>query len=226
MRPKEVKLKTIVRKMAIGAAVMALSFVASAQARAQLYTQAYDNTGNLYASQNDPITYGNFATTYDNFTLGATSSINNVQWTGGYFSGSPSAISSFTLGLYADSGGTPGALVSSDLISGTANETFLTGQIYSYSANILPYTATAGTQYWLSIQATVGFPPQWGWATGTGGDGAAYQVFFGTGGSVPVDMAFTLNGSAVAVPEPSTLVLGALGALCMVGYCRFRRSAA
>ena len=71
-----------------------------------------------------------------------------------------------------------------------------------------------GVQYWLSIVPDIGFPPQWGWESGTGGDGAAYQCFLGSCGPITTnDLAFTLLGAAVSnTPEPSSLFM--LGADC------------
>ena len=49
-----------------------------------VYAQNPDFQG-LIASQNDTGGLGNFATSYDNFTLGSATAINQVQWVGGYF---------------------------------------------------------------------------------------------------------------------------------------------
>ena len=94
-------------------------------------------------------------------------------------------------------------------IAGAANETFLGGIDYSYSLNLgTPFTALAGTQYWLSVVPDMGFPPQWGWATGTGGDGTAYQDYFGTLSQQGTDFAFSLVGNPVsATPEPGSMLL-------------------
>jgi hypothetical protein len=177
-----------------------------------IYVQPPDNSGNLYASQNDTNSggLGNFATVYDNFTLGSTSSINMVKWTGGYFNpGPPGAITAFDVDFWADSGGAPGASLASTVVAGNANETFLGSDTYSYSLNLgTPFTALAGTQYWLSVEPDMGFPPQWGWATSTGspGDGTAYQDFIGTGSQPGTDFAFSLSGTT-ATPEPGSMLL-------------------
>src|SRR5579872_2865747 len=178
-----------------------------------LYSQPWDGSTNAYASQNDPNSFGNFATTYDNFTLGGDSRVNNVAWTGEYFNGAPAPISGFTLNFYSNNAGVPGSLVATDTITGNANETpvDVVNQIYAYNADITPFSLTAGQEYWLSIVPTLGFPPQWGWATGTGGDGAGYQVNFGSGGSIPNDLAFTLSGTPT--PEPGTLALAGLAGI-------------
>ena len=187
-----------------------------------LYNQPYDGTGNLYASQNDTNVggYGNFATVYDNFTLGGTSIINDVAWTGGYFNGSPAPIAQFTVTFWADNAGQPGGSLASYVIAGNANETLLNGQIYTYDAAVA-FAAAAGTQYWLSVVPDIGFPPQWGWASGTGGDGVAYQDFFGNRTNLGVDMAFTLSGSS-GVPEPVSFSLAGIG-LGLVGLASWKR---
>jgi hypothetical protein len=223
------------RRIALGAAVLALGLGVSAPARADLtlYNQATDYNGAL-ASQNAVGSFGNFATTYDNFTLGTASTIDSVTWVGSFFMGSPSAISGFTVQIEADNHGQPGTVLASTAVSGNAGQTFLrTDNVgdptYSYSLSLAtPFGVTAGTQYWLSIVPTIGFPPQWGWEASSGGDGIAYQNFFGTLFKVNADLAFSLVGhsNAVAAPEPSTLVAGMLGALGLVGYSRFRRLAA
>jgi hypothetical protein len=189
-----------------------------------LYNQAYDGSGGLLASQNDTSgTFGAFATTYDNFTLPNLSYVTGVAWTGGYFNPpTQGTITAFTLQFYSDNAGTPGPSVYSTFISGTAGETLLGGAIYTYSATLgSAFTANAGTQYWLSIVPDLGFPPQWGWADGTGGDGAGYQVFFGAGAATANDMAFTLTG--IATPEPFTFGLIGVG-LAGIALAKFRRA--
>jgi hypothetical protein len=75
----------------------------------------------------------------------------------------------------------------------------------------LPFKALAGTTYWLSIQPTLDYPPQWGWYQGKGGDGVAYQDFFGENGAIPKDLAFSL----ASVPEPITILLLSFG---LIGF--------
>ena len=61
-----------------------------------LYAQNPDFL-NVYASQNDTTGgNGNYATTYDNFTLGTTSNVDEFAWIGGYFN--PSAQGAMTGG--------------------------------------------------------------------------------------------------------------------------------
>jgi hypothetical protein len=81
----------------------------------------------------------------------------------------------------------------------------------------LNFSGTYNTQYWLSLYPDLGFPPQWGWSSGTGGDGFSYQDFFGARSQLNVDMAFDVGGGCAwsgfdcVVPEPGTLLLLAIG---------------
>jgi hypothetical protein len=198
-------------KTIIGA--LMLSFMAGSGALAvPLYEQPWDGgTGNIQ-SQNDTSTggAGNYSTAYDNFTLGANGAIGNVAWTGAWFNPpAQGTITGFTISFWANSAGQPGGLLQSFTIGGNASETFLfssgVSEIYSYSANLATdFNALAGTQYWLSIVAdTTTFQPQWGWATGTGGDGISYADFRGQRIAIPLDLAFSLN----SVPDSGTTAL-------------------
>jgi hypothetical protein len=193
-----------------------------------IYAQNPDFNG-AYASQNDTASgFGNFATAFDNFTLGANYNIDEVQWVGSYFNPpAQGVITAFTLTFYADAGGAPGAVLATYSGPGSFGETFVgfdnAGSPTFVYAGLLgsPFAATAGTQYWISLVPDLGFPPQWGWETGTGGDGAAYQCFFGACGAVPGDLAFALNGTQqTSVPEPGSLMLLGTGILGLAGVIR------
>jgi hypothetical protein len=150
-----------------------------------------------------------------------------VSWTGGYFNPPALApISSWTIQFYANNAGQPGALLQSSTIAGTANETSIGtyggSPIYTYSGTIAGFLANGGTQYWLAVYPSVGFPPQWGWATATGGDGVVYQDFFGARSQLGADMAFTLEGVA-GVPEPVSVSLIGSG---LIAFALLRRKRA
>ena len=203
-----------------------------------LYSQQTDNN-NLLASQNDTgmFGFGNFATAYDNFTLATANSVDAVTWVGSYYNPQiHGTITAFTLKIYANSGGTPGAVLNTTSLSGNAGETSLgsdnLGDLeYSYSANLsTAFAAAAGTEYWLSIVPDLAFPPQWGWEDSSGagdpGDHHAYQVYMGTGSGQSTDLAFTLRGNpAGAVPEPySVALLGTVLGLIAIGARRRKGS--
>jgi Dockerin type I domain len=166
-----------------------------------LYDQSFDGSGNAYSSQNDTAGLGNFATVYDNFTLGTASTITNVMWTGEYFNPPVQGpIAAFTVQFYADAAGQPGASLASFNLPGTAGETFLGNfngfPTYTYSFDLggTGFMAAAGIEYWMSIVPDLAFPPQWGWSQGVGGDSSSFQDFFGSRSNLGVDLAFTLNG--------------------------------
>jgi len=199
---------------------------------AVLYTQPYDGTGNLFTSQNDTASYGLYAQIYDDFKLSANSSITEVSWTGGYFNPAlQGPITQFTVDIYSDDGGQPGATpLATEVFSGTAGETFLGNAggfpTYTYDVTLgTAFAATAGTTYWLSVYPNLSFPPEWGWATGTGGNGSSYQDFFGTRSQLSSDFAFTLGGtSGPVIPEPSTFGLLGLGLVGMTAFLRRKAS--
>ena len=161
-------------------ALLALTLATAAPASASvLYSQPFDGSGNAFSSQNDTNGggFGNFATVYDNFSLAGTSNITSVQWTGLYFNPpAQGTIPGFTVAFWADSAGQPGGLLASQFVAGAANETSLGSfggfPAFSYDLTLpTAFTAQAGTQYWMSVVPDLGFPPQWGWASGSGGDG-------------------------------------------------------
>lgn len=189
-----------------------------------VYTQPFNATGNVFASQNNTNGGGLFAQVYDDFTLGSATSITDVHWTGAYFNpNTPGTTTAWTVGFYDDNAGQPGALISSQVFSNTGNETSLgtIGGLPTFSYSVIlstPFSASAGTQYWLSVYPDLGLPPQWGWAEGSGGDGISYQDFIGSRFSLSNDMAFDLTGTPLATPEPATMAFAgsALAALVLL----------
>ena len=199
--------------VAILAAWAAIAVVPASAGTVTVYSQPPNFNGE-YASQNDTNGLGNFATAYDNFTLSATTSIDSVEWVGSYFNPqAQGAITGFTVSFYANNGGIPGALLATYGFAGTAGETFLQNDnigdpTYQYGVTIPDFPATGGTEYWLSIVPDLGFQPQWGWETGSGGDGAAYQCYFGACGPIPSDLAFSLDTTiTTTTPEPGSVLL-------------------
>lgn len=203
------------------ASLFALVVSVGAYADTTLYSQAYDNNDFLNASQNDVGGLGNFASTYDNWNInpGGLYTVNEVKFTGGYFNGNPGNITGWTVNVYFDSGtGSPGTLQHTAHISGNGNETLLGGNIYTYDLSGLGFQELSGIEYWISVVPDLSFPPQWGWATGTGGDGIGWQNYFGQGYPIGYDSAFTLIGTSV--PEPGTLVMLGTGVLGLAGAIR------
>src|ERR1017187_629276 len=100
----------------------------------QIYCQGQDLTGSLFASQNDTNIggFGNFATAYDNFTLSNTWDVESFHFVGGYFAGSPAAISGWTLTFYNDASGAPGGAIATGFFAGNGGETLLPNGLYQY----------------------------------------------------------------------------------------------
>ena len=201
-----------------------------------LYTQPSNfgsPTANAVASQNDPAQGGKFAIAYDNFTLGSAGTVANVQWQGLYTNPPvQGSITGFEITFWSNNpagGGQPGAPLFTQHTAGTAGETFVGLEAgiyptYNYSLDLTTgFAAAAGTEYWLSIVPDLTFPPQWGWLSGTGGDGRSVQDFLGTRNFINNDDAFSLNDTPQTVPEPATLTLLGLGIAGMAAYGWGRR---
>ena len=192
----------------------------------EIYCQAWDGGTNLFASQNDTNGFGNFATTYDTFTLKQTWDVESFHWVGGYFNPpNQGAITAWTLTFYNDNAGIPGNPIAIGDFAGTGNETFIGNvngfPIYSYDLYFLSFDMGPGT-YWASVVPDLGFPPQWGWVTGVGPN-LGYQCFFGTCGGTGTSFAFAVDGTLVnSTPEPSTLITLGTGLLGLAGLARKR----
>jgi hypothetical protein len=221
----------MVRLLLTGAAVIAIDLAVPVPAQAGLLYSQPTDYADAFASQNDTSNggMGNYATTYDDFTLTTAASVASVSWVGSYFGQSgTNTVTGFTLSFWANNAGVPGAMMASTDVSGNANETLLIVDpngftTNSYSANLTaPFSAAAGTTYWLSIVGDLAIPPQWGWETGTGGNSEGYNVFEGKGSFTGTDFAFSLF-SANVVPEPSTFVIAGQGGVVLLAYRWLRR---
>ncbi len=189
-----------------------------------VYFQNPDFNGG-YASQNDAA-LGNFATAYDNFTLGSAANINQVEWIGSYLTGN-GGITGFTLKFWSNAGNAPNTLLATYSVGGNAAETFLQNDNLGYPSYLYTlglgsnFAAAAGTEYWLSIVPNLNFPPQWQWETGVGGDSNNYQCYFGACGNNPYDLSFALYvGQQSQTPEPGSLILLGTGMLGLAGSLR------
>ena len=225
-------MKIRIGSMLLLAAMFALTLSVSAFAQLpcgvanQLACQPWDGGGNLFASQNDTNGFGNFATAYQQFTLAKGVSYYDVEsfhWVGGYFAPpTQGPIAAWTLTFYDSANGPsqPGNPIATGFFPGTGGETFISNAsgfpTYFYSLFFQSFDMTPGT-YWASVVPDLGFPPQWGWATGTGTD-PGYQCFFSSCGLTGSGFAYAVDGKAI--PEPGTMLMLATGVLGLAGTLR------
>lgn len=93
----------------------------------------------------------------DDFTIPVTTTIVRIEWTGVYaLDGTPPSLDDYQIRIQADSGSGPGAVLSTTLAGNAVNRIdsgidLLGLDVFNYSADILPFTAAAGTNYWLVI---------------------------------------------------------------------------
>lgn len=165
---------------------------------------------------------------FDSFVLGSTQTITEIHWRGGYTNyksgAGKSPVSDFTVTLYG-----PGLVDSEPALTylvqyqvgGNAGETpagtFAGTDMYDYAYVLpTPFQAQGGTKYWLQIEASqgvtpfYGWPPDWGFQVGTGGNGTHFQIIIGGtlgGGNQRVilgsDTAFTLLGADTPTNTPT-----------------------
>ena len=170
---------------------------------------------------------GNGFQAFDNFSIAAGGTINQVSWVGLYinqtvFLNEPPNTTNWDIDFYGDNAGVPGALLSdtnlassgvSSQILGTGSFGGSTFKMYEFTANIPEFDAAAGTTYWFSpFSHNPDESAKFIWVQGTGGDGSAYDHGMSSGSVsgnfvLPVDLAFSMSN----VPEPSTFVLAGVG---------------
>jgi hypothetical protein len=90
------------------------------------------------------------------FVLAAPAVLRGLTWSGLYTTGSsPQAEDLFTLSLYADAGGLPGAVLAADVPLGASRavsgETIDVFDIYEYAADLPDIAVPGGATLWLSI---------------------------------------------------------------------------
>lgn len=147
----------------------------------------------------------------DNFSLAGGAIITDVHWWG--TSPSSPINPNFTFTFYSNDNGSPGAVILSTtgtLTTATVSPGSGFDPLQFYSSDLAdPFTASAGSTYWLSIFDSTA-DERWLWASATStGDGSYQRQNDSTSWAFPtVDMSFQLTSS---VPEPGTLALLGFG---------------
>ena len=155
---------------------------------------------------------------FDDFILDEPATIRTIGWQGIYCVQQPGAAapsptaSSFTITLYSDAAGRPNMAAPlhtstytvaqagqvyektvNGLTCGTAANT--SWPFYRYSVELsTPFTVTAGTKYWIAIQATTpSYAVYYGWRDGRPDNGSSLQFFNGDYTEYDIDRAFSLE---------------------------------
>jgi hypothetical protein len=178
------------------------------------------------ASQHDPTNVLPFQyKAFDDFMLTASASISHVTWFGSYSESIHDPVVDTLIEFWSDDSGLPGDLLVSYRIQGDASERFIQSDqlftAFDYGTDLaIPFTASANTKYWMSIQLNVAFPPQWFWRDGLGGDDRSAEItgsVSDTPAPISHDRAFALYSSTPApIPEPSALALTTTGVAALI----------
>jgi len=169
----------------------------------------------------------------DNFTLGAGGTVTGVRWYGGsqwFQFPDLTNMSGFTVEILADDAGSADGtqVIYSQSFSKAATNPTLNGNLMNFGHGQYTFEValassvnlTAGTQYWVSIGATLvnPFADGWVWSKSSQGDGTNASNFFNGPNYFNFqsgDMAFDILG---VVPTPGTL-----GVVAMAGLMAGRR---
>jgi len=190
-------------------------WILCAEANAAIvFSRPPNGTGTLIVSSwVDPDGSDSDMYAYDSFIVGSSVAITEVQWSGGYVYGAPyGRVTDFTITFFDSIGGGSQPLVGNPQLEDTSPVYLVKHWVGSNAGEApsgclamcdysfvlpTPFLATAGTKYWLRIEASQPAYPDWGIAAGTYEDGHYFR--FSTGLAmfqfIPGDTAFTLLGS-------------------------------
>lgn len=211
----------------IGKAMGALAlFVASAGASAA--ATVYDSgvtAGSVNGVALADLAVSTALTSAQSVTFSSDVALTGAEWTGIY-GGNTLAVDVFSLNVYADVAGAPGAAaLSSTAMTATRLATpftFVSTTVFDYDGSFAALNLSAGS-YWFSVVNDTTSTPatQWQWAlNASGGPGDGFLA--GQPG-LSVDFDLTLLGDEVTATVPLPASLPALGAaLLLLGAWRRR----
>jgi hypothetical protein len=173
--------------------------------------------GALLPHQSSQLGYEQYGSDYDqyvwdNFMLSSTQAISQIGWRGVYNSGGywGHGVIDFIVGIYpsiaSNTQPDPNNPLVEYTLGGNAAETpaWTPGSVlmsqHDYTFVLpTPFTATAGTKYWVQIEAIQTGATDWGIVAGSGGVGGHFYAIPGMGGNFNFhlgsgDAAFTLLG--------------------------------
>ncbi|MDX2116985.1 MAG: hypothetical protein SFY96_02255 [Planctomycetota bacterium] len=169
----------------------------------------------------------------DNFTLAGGGQLTGVRWYGGsqwFQFPDLTNMSGFTVEILADDAGAPDGtqVIYSQAFTKAATNPTLNGNLMNFGHGQYTFEVSlanavnlnAGTQYWISIGATLvnPFADGWVWSKSTQGDGTNASNFFNGPNYFTFnsgDMAFDLVGN---IPTP-----GSVGVMALAGLVAARR---
>jgi hypothetical protein len=174
-----------------------------------VYSQPPSPSGGiLLSSLRDPDGSDTDQWAWDGFRFARTETITEIRWRGGYDParlGSGGPVFDFTIEIYPSTAAdTQPDIAHPPLadyeVGNNADETAadVLGGVQTYDYRYIlpaPFQATAGTKYWVQIEAFQSGPPDWGLSAGTGGDGSYFRRIPSQGASYQVvagDAAFAL----------------------------------
>lgn len=196
---------------------LAVLLLGAAAGAAVVFEQPHNGGGTLHKSAwYPPDGLDGDAYCWENFTLPATTAVTTVQWRGGYeyhpAGSGQSPVADFEVSIWRSiAGGSQpdlgaGGRLVRYYVGGNAGETpagsFGGVALNDYSFALpSPFPATGGVKYWVRIVASQGaaapsYAPDWGLATGTGGNGFHFRYITGGNYQAPLqDLALRLLAS-------------------------------
>ncbi len=223
----------------LASALLVLLCAAAARADVVVFDQPATASGGSHKSawySPDGLDSDEYA--WDSFICTADTAVTRISWRGLYqysangFAHAP--VSNFSVAIYRSIGGgfqpdlgTGGRLVryyTNSNASEVGSGTIAGLPVYDYTFTLpAPFQATAGTKYWVQIEASQGlapgtyWPPDWALCNATGTGGYFRKITGGTYQAISGDCAFTLYASSApavniaATPDPADAgtILGA-----------------